>query len=219
MVESFSNEGLKIFLVLTFSVFLLSVVLALDSDDDGFASEYSKGGLRDCNDDDYLINPSAIEVFDGIDNNCDGEIDEGKTTYYFDSDQDGYGKESIRVVECFGFENYTEVFGDCNDEDVEINPGVLDVCDNGVDEDCDGHDLVCGEDVLDINIGFKEELEIVVLDEQSSSGAGLGAVVGVGTSSLILLLVFLVIVGGLVIIVMMRKEKKSSSSKNFIIDN
>ncbi|MGA1226490.1 MAG: FISUMP domain-containing protein [Tamlana sp.] len=43
-----------------------------DSDGDGF-TELS----GDCNDSDASINPGIYEVSDGIDNNCDGEIDEG----------------------------------------------------------------------------------------------------------------------------------------------
>ena len=35
----------------------------------------------DCNDDDPLIYPGALEVFDGVDNNCDGAVDEGFHDY------------------------------------------------------------------------------------------------------------------------------------------
>jgi hypothetical protein len=55
-----------------------------DSDNDGYAVEGGACGLIDCNDNDASIHPGANEVFNGIDDNCDGAIDEG-----FDSDNDG----------------------------------------------------------------------------------------------------------------------------------
>ena len=60
-----------------------------DADGDGYSDEEG-----DCNDGDASINPAAEELCDEIDNNCDGEIDEDvTTTYYFDSDEDGYGEQ------------------------------------------------------------------------------------------------------------------------------
>ena len=45
---------------------------------------------NDCNDSDININTNTAEVCDGIDNNCDGQQDEGvENTYYLDADTDG----------------------------------------------------------------------------------------------------------------------------------
>lgn len=44
---------------------------SVDNDGDGFS------GFADCNDSDASINANATEVCDGVDNNCDGQIDEG----------------------------------------------------------------------------------------------------------------------------------------------
>ena len=46
----------------------------VDNDGDGFSS------FADCNDNDAAINANATEVCDGIDNNCDGVVDEGCST-------------------------------------------------------------------------------------------------------------------------------------------
>ncbi len=74
----------------------------------------------DCNDDDAGVNPSSVEVCDGVDQNCDGVIDE--TTECFDDDGDGL----------------TEEDGDCNDGADGIFPGATEDYENGIDDDCDG---------------------------------------------------------------------------------
>ena len=54
---------------------------------------------NDCDDGNVAINPRAIDVCDGIDNNCNGLIDEdGLKAYYRDAD--GFGDLSIRVISC-----------------------------------------------------------------------------------------------------------------------
>ena len=45
--------------------------IIVDADGDGFSAE------DDCNDSDATINPASPELCDGVDNNCDGNIDEG----------------------------------------------------------------------------------------------------------------------------------------------
>ncbi|MHA6281031.1 MopE-related protein, partial [Salinimicrobium sp. CAU 1759] len=103
----------------------------------GYASQ-----AGDCNDNDPAINPGATEVCDGVDNNCDGNIDEGLTTstWYADADEDDYGVDdtatNIEACENPGA-GYASQAGDCNDNDPAINPGATEVCD-GVDNDCDG---------------------------------------------------------------------------------
>jgi hypothetical protein len=79
---------------------------------------------------------------DGIDNDCDGAIDEADdaadaTTYYYDADADGYGRETDSLVSCTQPEGYAPLFGDCDDATAATNPGAEERCD-GIDNNCDG---------------------------------------------------------------------------------
>jgi len=80
----------------------------------------------DCNDNNAAINPAAPEVCDGIDNNCNGSTDEGVlTTYYQDSDTDGFGNPSVSQQACSQPVGYVTNNSDCNDNDSAINPNTV----------------------------------------------------------------------------------------------
>ena len=103
-----------------------------DNDGDGYPSDI------DCNDDDASIKPYADETCDGIDNNCDGQIDEGVTqTFYADADEDGFGSDADSVLDCDAPQGYVSTSGDCDDTVANINPDMAEVCDE-IDNDCDG---------------------------------------------------------------------------------
>jgi hypothetical protein len=99
-----------------------------DRDGDGVGAEptgcvwfaVEQGG--DCDDDDDTVFPGAQELCDGLDNDCDGQID-GED----DADADG-----VRACE-----------GDCDDDDATRSPRLVERC-NGIDDDCDG--VVDGDD-------------------------------------------------------------------------
>jgi hypothetical protein len=93
----------------------------------------------DCNDNIATIKPGATELCDGIDNNCNGSIDEGLgITYYRDADGDGYGATAITIVTCTGVPaGYVLLSGDCNDAASQIRPNATEIC-NGVDDNCNG---------------------------------------------------------------------------------
>ena len=109
---------------------------SLDDDGDGF-DELS----NDCDDNNPDIHPDAIEQCDGIDNNCNREIDElgatGGRIWYIDLDRDGYGDAGQTIEACTQPEGYAENKWDCNESDPNVNPGMDEICD-GIDNDCDG---------------------------------------------------------------------------------
>ncbi len=105
----------------------------LDQDD---AYDVAFGG-EDCDDNDPDIGPAEEEVCDGIDNNCDGQIDEGAGVLgYLDEDGDGYGVGDSMTI-CGDAEGYATEPGDCDDADAITNPGATEECDN-LDNNCDG---------------------------------------------------------------------------------
>ncbi len=109
-----------------------------NGDNDGDGSDSVAFGGPDCDDEDPQIGPHAIEVCDGIDNNCDGQIDEGTIrTFYEDVDGDGYGNPDSPIDACELPEGASEYDGDCNDNAPSINPSIDEVCDR-LDNDCDG---------------------------------------------------------------------------------
>jgi hypothetical protein len=93
---------------------------------------------EDCDDTNPTAFPGGKEVCDGADNDCDGETDEGvTTTFYEDSDSDGYGITDTTTESCDLPTGYAESTGDCDDADSAINPDATEVCD-GLDNNCDG---------------------------------------------------------------------------------
>jgi hypothetical protein len=92
----------------------------------------------DCNDGDAAIHPGAAEVCNGKDDNCNGQTDEGAgTTYYQDSDGDGYGNPAVSIQACSQPAGYVTNNTDCNDADAAVHPGAAEIC-NGKDDNCNG---------------------------------------------------------------------------------
>lgn len=66
------------------------------------------------------------------------------TLYFLDEDGDGYGvMDSVNaVLSCEAPIGYVENALDCYDQDATIFPGAEEIPNNGIDEDCDGMDLL-----------------------------------------------------------------------------
>jgi hypothetical protein len=109
----------------------------------------------DCDDTDPGVNPDATEVCDDgdVDEDCDGLSDDDDDSvstsrgeyYYPDADEDGYGEEDAsRVRRCDPASGWADVEGDCDDSEPLANPGLDEVCGDGIDNDCDGGAGGCG---------------------------------------------------------------------------
>ncbi|MFZ5476901.1 MAG: MopE-related protein [Myxococcota bacterium] len=106
----------------------------LDPDGDGASHP------EDCDSEDASVFPGAEEACDGVDQDCDGEIDEGLgATWYADADADGYGDLSTPVVVCEARAGVVENGEDCDDDNASVHPGAVETdCADPVDYNCDG---------------------------------------------------------------------------------
>ncbi len=130
-----------------------------DADGDGFGDEsrvmtvcsLSPGLVEtpgDCDDTRADVNPDATEVCDGAatDEDCDGLTDDDdpsvdprtRTTFWVDADSDGFGDDTATLEACAQGPLRSDVPGDCDDTNAAISPDASEVCNDGVDDDCDG---------------------------------------------------------------------------------
>ena len=95
----------------------------------------------DCDDSLTLVFPGADELCNGLDDNCDGAIDESTALdaqlWYADGDTDGYGDLNSSLYSCTQPNGHVADSTDCDDLNLNINPAALEVCD-GVDNNCNG---------------------------------------------------------------------------------
>jgi len=118
----------------------------------------------DCDDSEDSVYPGAQEICNLADDNCNGVINEGFTTfeYYRDDDGDGFGDPSYLKVVCDQTPppvGYVSNNNDCDDTNASINTAAIEVC-NGKDDNCDG----------EIDEGFSTEIYY-----QDSDGDGFGS--------------------------------------------
>ncbi|MFT4625778.1 MAG: hypothetical protein ACI8PZ_004449 [Myxococcota bacterium] len=115
-----------------------------DTDEDGFLD--SAAGGDDCDDADPDTYPGAPEVCDfGADNDCNGladdddpGVDPSTAVFIFvDRDGDGAGDPASGRLRCPG-DGLVRNDDDCDDTNADRFPANPEVCDDGVDNDCDG---------------------------------------------------------------------------------
>ena len=129
-----------------------------DADKDGATA---KDG--DCNDDDATVFPGATERCDGVDQDCDGRIDDDPSdadTFYADYDRDGFGDDGYAEEACEAPDDFIDRSGDCGDRDDDVNPDASDDTLDEVDNDCNG----------EVDDGVPLVLDTVSPDEGSVDG-------------------------------------------------
>jgi hypothetical protein len=121
----------------------------VDADGDGFTEDI------DCDDTRETVHPEAPEICSGLDDDCDGLIDEfddsltGGTVLYEDSDGDGYGDRDRASVVC-GYGVGVTTGDDCDDSSASVAPGAPELCGDEIDQDCSGADEPCPDNLLPV---------------------------------------------------------------------
>lgn len=142
-----------------------------------FLTSELKSISGDCNDNDSAINQGSTEICDGLDNNCDNSVDEGVAyTYYRDMDNDGYGDQNEALQTCSALEGYVSNDADCNDNNADIYPGAVEVCDS-IDNNCNNladEDLTsCNDTAIIAYWRFDEGSGNTVYDESANCYDGI----------------------------------------------
>jgi len=106
-----------------------------DADNDGYSVEGGSCGPIDCNDNNNIIYPGATEICNNIDDNCNNNIDENLQR---DCSLNYQGICTIGTETCSA-----GVWSGCPLPQTET-------CGNGIDEDCDGVDLLCQIEITNI---------------------------------------------------------------------
>ena len=132
----------------------------------------------DCDDADPARAPGALEVCNGIDDDCDGVVDGPNSadagTYQADSDGDGVTDPDSQVTACGPPAGYAVASGesDCDDSDATIYPGAEEVAGDGIDQDCDGADAQVDDGTGDTDTAIRGPKDGGDGDSGSSGGCG-----------------------------------------------
>ncbi len=128
----------------------------------GYVSDSS-----DCNDSNASMHPGATEICNLVDDNCNGQVDEGvQNTYYRDADADTYGSVSPTTQACTAPAGYVSNSSDCNDSNASVHPGATEVC-NGIDDNCNSQ--------IDEGCNINTDAELAITKTDSPDPVGVGA--------------------------------------------
>lgn len=102
------------------------------------------------------VHPGATEVANGIDDNCNGQADEGfaRVNWYLDNDDDDFGSgqpafSTAVTNQLFAYtadpsgKTYSLKNTDCNDNNPQVHPNAQEIYGNQIDENCDGETGGC----------------------------------------------------------------------------
>ncbi len=103
----------------------------IDADGDGYSPGTCADGSAatggDCDDQLENRHPGAPEMLNGLDDDCDAEIDEDPgLTCLLDSDGDGYGDPEVSMFATVCPDGWVpvRVRDDCNDDNASVHPGI-----------------------------------------------------------------------------------------------
>ena len=168
----------------------------LDADGDGYGDPNTTtvGGSTsvptgyvadntDCDDTDASINPGATEIpYDGIDQNCDGSYAAPGASakfmgFYADGDGDGYGdpNNSKMLLTTTAPLGYVIDNTDCDDTNASINPGATEITGDGIDQNCDGLDMVVVQPIM-----VADDLSIYLSNIEYDAGPLFGGILHMG---------------------------------------
>jgi hypothetical protein len=103
-------------------------------------------------DDDSGDDDSAPDDDSSDDDSSDDDSSDDDSSDDDSSDDDDSGASGCETPDA-DRDGWTVCDGDCDDENRNVYPGAAEACGNGVDEDCDGLDPLCGLPGTDLVAG------------------------------------------------------------------
>jgi hypothetical protein len=121
----------------------------LDNDRDGFGVADGRWTTRQC----WQPLGHAMNTDDCDDND---PLVANSTEWHPDADRDGFGGTQLVGRGCLRVDGWTTDTSDCNDRDAAIYPNANEICDNGVDNDCDGLADDADEDTTGQTVWYRD---------------------------------------------------------------